>query len=268
MAMVRSAGRVVAAGAALGITSYAAWVAATWLRYGRGALCDQDTDPLLDRFIPTYEVAERHRIRISAPPAIVFAAAAEVDLEKSAAIRGIFRAREWLLGSDVPERDLPRPLLARSKALGWGILAYLPDREVVVGAVTQPWEADVTFRALPPYEFGAFAEPGHVKIAWTLRVEPLGTGASMFRTETRAVATDPTARAAFRKYWAFVSPGVKLIRTMALGLVKSEAERRAREAVESPASACQPRVSEDAIAIPVASSTQRAAVRRHGLRGS
>ena len=46
----------------------------------------------------------------------------------------------------------------------------------------------------------------------------------MHSTETRAVATDPTARAAFRRYWAFFSPGIVLIRLIAIRLVKARAQ--------------------------------------------
>ncbi|PYR46798.1 MAG: hypothetical protein DMF89_20885, partial [Acidobacteria bacterium] len=53
---------------------------------------------------------------------------------------------------------------------------------------------------------------------------------SMFRTETRVATTDPTARAKFRRYWSFFSPGIILIRWMSLGPLKAEAERRARVA--------------------------------------
>jgi hypothetical protein len=67
-----------------------------------------------------------------------------------------------------------------------------------------------------------------VKIIWSLRADPLGPDDSMFRTETRAVATDDFARLKFRRYWALVSPGVALIRHASLGPVKAEAERRTR----------------------------------------
>jgi hypothetical protein len=97
--------------------------------------------------------------------------------------------------------------------------------------VTRPWEPDVTFHALPPDEFAAFRQPGFVKIAWTLRVDPIDDGTSMFRTETRAVATDGNARARFRGYWALASPGIALIRRFSLGPLKAAAERRARGAV-------------------------------------
>jgi hypothetical protein len=93
------------------------------------------------------------------------------------------------------------------RALGWVVLAEKPGCEIVVGAVTQPWEANVTFRSVSTERFAAFNEPGYVKIVWTLRADAIGDAASIFRTETRAVATDASATREFRRYWAFLSPG-------------------------------------------------------------
>jgi hypothetical protein len=112
--------------------------------------------------------------------------------------------------------------------IGWGVLAERPGREIVMGAVTQPWLADVVFRPLPPEQFARFNEPGYVKIAWTLRADPAGETRSVFRTETRVVATDPGARRKFRRYWSFASPGIVLIRWLMLGPLKAEAEARVR----------------------------------------
>jgi hypothetical protein len=50
----------------------------------------------------------------------------------------------------------------------------------------------------------------------------------MFHTETRVTTTDQTARTKFRWYWARFSPGIVLIRRGMLGLLKTDAERRAR----------------------------------------
>ena len=134
-----------------------------------------------------------------------------------------------ILGATPDDRLRPRGLLAETQSLGWGVLADVPGREIVVGAVTRPWEANVTFRALPPDQFAAFSEPGYVKIVWTLRAEPISPTESLFRTETRAIATDHAARAKFRRYWSFLSPGIIVIRWAMLGPLKSEAERRARQ---------------------------------------
>ncbi len=94
----------------------------------------------------------------------------------------------------------------------------------------KPWEPNPTFRALPPEEFRHFDEPGLVKIAFTLRADPLAVDRSIFRTETRAIATDAAARHRFRTYWAFLSPGIVLIRWAMLRPVKRAAERRFRAA--------------------------------------
>jgi hypothetical protein len=151
-----------------------------------------------------------------------------MDIESGAIVRAIFKAREWLLHSKPDNALRPRELVAEMKSLGWGILAELPGREIVFGGATRPWEANPIFRALPPDEFAEFREPGYVKILWTLRADPSGSNQCMFRSETRAVATDPAARNRFRLYWAFLSPGIIAIRRALLPKVKAAAERRWR----------------------------------------
>ena len=221
------------AAGALGVVTgaYASYVGMTWLRYGHPAPAGaDDVDPLLDQFMPACEVAERHHIQVAAPAEVTFAAACEQDLMALPVARAIFKAREVLLGSEPDSAAHPRGLLALTKSLGWGVLAEVPGREVVMGAVTQPWEANVVFRSLSPHEFTAFDEPDYVKIVWTLRADPIGANTSIFRTETRAVATDSTARAKFRRYWAFLSPGIILIRWASLKPLRADAERRPRPA--------------------------------------
>lgn len=189
----------------------------------------EERDDLLDQFMPVYDVVERHRIAVAAPPGIVLRAAKEQDLTRSRAIRAIFRARELALRASPDDRIRPKGLLEDMLSLGWGVLAERPGREIVVGAVTKPWEPNVTFRALPADRFAAYNEPGFVKIVWTLRADPVGAHGSLFLTETRAVAADPAARARFRRYWAFVSPGIAAIRRLSLRPLKRAAESRVRD---------------------------------------
>jgi hypothetical protein len=227
--ILRSAGWWLASGLGLAAASYAAYVGVTWSRYGKRAHADeQDADPLLDRFLPDPEAGERHHVRVDAPAEITLAAACDMDLESSAIVRGIFKARELILGAEPAEMARPRGLAEQVKAIGWGVLAEIPGREIVFGAVTRPWEANVAFRAVPPNEFAAFDEPDYVKIVWNLRADPVGPAASVFRTETRVATTDPRARAKFRWYWSFFSPGIWLIRWVSLAPLRREAERRAR----------------------------------------
>ena len=225
-----SAVKLLGAAAGVAAGAYAAYVAMAWRRYGHPSMpASDEADAQLDRFMPVYDVVDRHHERIEASAGVTLEAAKEMEVFNVPLVHAIFAMRGLLLGSS-RERWKPRGLLEETRALGWVILHELPDREIVMGAVTRPWEADVTFRSIAPERFAAFAEPGYVKIVWTLRADPLGEDASMFRTETRAVATDALARRKFRRYWAFLSPGIVLIRRLLLRPLRSDAERRASRA--------------------------------------
>jgi hypothetical protein len=224
----RTNGRCLAAAAGIAAGAYAAYVATAWARYGHApAPAEGEEDPLLDRFMPVYDVVGRQHRRIAAPAAATLAAARSMNLLESPVARAIFKGRELILGATPDDRPRPRGLLAQVQSLGWAVLAEIPDREVVVGAVTKPWEPNVTFRAVAADQYAAFTEPDYVKIVWNLRADPIDATRSIFRTETRAVATDASARAKFRWYWACFSPGMMLIRWVSLGPLATDAERRA-----------------------------------------
>lgn len=206
--------------------AYVAHTAYTWLRYGDVRLPGPaEQDPLLDRFMPRYDVVDRMHVSVKAPAGVTLAAAERQDLMNAPGVHVIFRMRQFAMGMGLKEKELPRPLIEQVKALGWVELARVPGREVVMGAVTQPWKGNVIFRSIPPDEFAAFNEPGYVKIAWTLRADPAGDGC-VFRSETRAIATDAISQRRFRKYWSLVAPGVWLIRRLSAAPMRRDAEAR------------------------------------------
>lgn len=179
---------------------------------------------LLAPFIPVFDIDEHHSIRIHAPAEKVFAAACDLDIDRIWLSRLIFRLRELLFHSQPPDPNLPHGFLSKMQALGWGVLSETPGHTIVMGAVTQPWESNVRFHALPPPDFARHAAPDQVKIAWAIWVEPDGND-TLLRTETRAVATDPPSRRRFRRYWWLVSPGIRLIRHAILRAVRSKLAR-------------------------------------------
>jgi hypothetical protein len=201
------------------------YVTTTWYRYGRPDR-PVPNDPMLDRFMPEYEVAERHETRVRAPAPGTWDAARALDLKRSPVIRAIFAGRELAMRSARNQPTKPAKFLEEVLQLGWRILAEEPGRELILGAVTKPWEPNVRFRRLEPEAFAAFQEPGYAKIAWTLVVEPRDADTSLFRTETRVVTTDPESRARFRRYWSVFSPGIKVIRWETLRLVRRAAEQQ------------------------------------------
>jgi hypothetical protein len=236
---MRVAAEGIAGAAALAALGYAACAGVAWTRFGHAAKARSrdEEDSLLDSFMPLYDVVERHRVHVDATAEVTLGVARDMNVFDSTIVRAIFKGRELLMGAVPPPEGvaLPPGLVPAALRLGWGVLSDEAGHEIVLGAVTRPWEPNPVFRDLLPRDFATFAEPDCVKIAWTLRADPLPDGTCTFRTETRALATDVGARAKFRNYWALVSPGVTLIRRMMLEPVRLEAERRARVAAEGPA---------------------------------
>src|SRR3954469_19377469 len=102
---LRASARWLAAGVGLTAAAYGAYVGMTWYRYGHAAPpTPEEQDPLLDRFMPSYDVADRHHVRIAAPSAVTLAAAREMDLQGLPLVRAIVRAREVILGATPDNR--------------------------------------------------------------------------------------------------------------------------------------------------------------------
>ena len=218
-------GRGLAIGAGLAVAGYAGLVA--WNRFRYGRVCREEAGGLLDRFIPSPEILERHHIDVAAPAEVVMEAARRLTLLESPVVRAIFKMRELALGGEPDSREHPGGLLEQARSIGWVVLAERLDREIVLGAVTMPWVANPVFRSIPAGEFEAFREPGYVKIVWSLRADPVDSGHTVFHTETRASTTDVDAQRRFRRYWSFVAPGVELIRVAMLKAIRKDAERQA-----------------------------------------
>lgn len=180
------------------------------------------TGPLYP-FIPTPDVRERHSTLVHAPAEVVFQVARAFDLLSVPLIHGIVSLRQRLLNSRRVERS-PQPFLDEALTMGWGLLRSEPGRLFIAGAACQPWLADVVFTPIPPASFAAYQEPGHVKIAWTLEAEPVTPQSARLSTETRAVATDPSARSRFRRYWRWARFGILPIRWVMLPAIRRRAE--------------------------------------------
>lgn len=179
--------------------------------------------------MPEADVRDLHEIRVRAPAELVLKVAETFDVQSLRPVRALFWLRARLLGATVGPARWPRGLVAETLALGWSELALEPGKQRVMGAVTRPWEANVCFTAVAPEHFLAFSEADRVKIVWTLESESESPGVTLFRTETRALATDEGARRKFRRYWRTFGPGIVLIRLLLLPALRHEAERRQRD---------------------------------------
>lgn len=182
---------------------------------------------LIEDYLPEFDVSDYRETRVRADPDRAYAALRSLDINRSPIVRTLFaiRALPARLRGKAPASAPPaKSLLDQTLEIGWRILDERPGREIVVGAVTRPWEAVVRFRGLAPQEFIDFEEPGFTKIAWSNRVRTVEPGFSVLSLETRVLATDRGSRRRFRRYWLAVGLGIRLIRVEALRLVKRDLE--------------------------------------------
>ena len=221
MTFLRTAART----ATLASAAYLGYAAVSWIRYGNIKRA-KTYDALLNGVMPEYEVGVRHRITVNAPLDITYDTIRDTEIERSPIVRALFRTREIVLKAKRVEQRLPHALVEEMAALGWTVLAEEQGREIVLGTATQPWKPNPVFRSMHPTKFADFTEPGHAKIAFSLRVDPVGEDRCEASTETRVQTTDAGSRALFRSYWAFLSPGVDVIRRVLLQQIKAEAEAR------------------------------------------
>ncbi|HET8712355.1 MAG TPA: hypothetical protein VFM23_01580 [Gemmatimonadales bacterium] len=181
----------------------------------------------IERFIPAWDIRTCHETIVQAPADTVFGVAEHFDLQSIPLVRAIFWLRAKLMRASATKRQ-PAGLAEETKRLGWGELMRRAGRELVMGAVTQPWQGDVKFTALPPNDFLGYAERDRVKIVWTIEAVPIEPALTLLRTETRVRAADQGGREKFLRYWRFARFGVVLIRWLHLPAVRRAAELQYR----------------------------------------
>ncbi len=175
----------------------------------------------LDRVAPAPALVEIDEVDLAAPPPAVWEHLRHQDLKDSPLVRALFAVRtlpERLAGHKVGAASLRLDDLGSTASHpGFQILAEDPGREVVVGAIGKVWHLEIPFVHVPNADaFRAFAEPGFVKVAWALRVAPLGDSGTRVTVEVRVDATDADSWTKFRRYFTLIGPGSHFIRSSLL----------------------------------------------------
>ncbi len=205
---------------------------------------------LLDHLLPAARKVEVDTIELAAPPAVVWDHVRHGDLADSPFARALFALRTLpsrltgappeptgvriddlrstpelpgfqLLGDDpprnvedgvpsatdsAPQGGAPPPLRGLRPPSGF-------PRELTVGAIGKVWKLDIPFVHVDgPEAYAAFAEPGWIKVAWAIRVEPLGDASSRVTVEVRVDATDDASWERFSLYWHVIGPGSHFVR--------------------------------------------------------
>jgi hypothetical protein len=155
----------------------------------------------LDELMPRWQFAERHEIRIAAPPERIYSAIRNVTageirfFQILTSIRCMGRCREK---ESILRAPPAKPILDVALGSGFRILADDAPRELVIGTRVAPR----TFAVM------------------NFHVDRDG----LVTTETRVFAQTDAARRKFGIYWRFIRPGSGIIRRSWLEAIKRRAE--------------------------------------------
>jgi hypothetical protein len=171
----------------------------------------------LDRLVPGPHLLEIDRIDLAAPAARVWERVRHGQLAQSLPIRALFAIRSIASG---PHTSLAASSTFRIDDLkstrehpGFEILVDEPPCEMAVAAIGKVWRLDIPFvHVANADEYAAFAQPGFIKVAWSIRVLPRGERQSHIELELRVEATDVRSWRKFRRYFHLIGPFSRAIR--------------------------------------------------------
>jgi hypothetical protein len=197
---------------------------------------EQVISTVLDRLVPSFQAVERHSTTIAASPDQVWAALSQVtasELRMFRVLMGVRALPGRLARSPRARFDADEPLLGWAVRFGFSILGEDARRELVVGAIGQPWRlaGGRGMAVAGGQDFAAFDQPGYAKMAANFRLDLIAGGrATRLSTETRVACTDPSSARRFGRYWRLIRPASGAIRRSWLTAIKRRAERADGEA--------------------------------------
>ena len=196
-------------------------------RPGNGAAGKRANPVDLDDLIPSPRYTLRHSRAIDASPEDVWDALHELPVSAFPLTWSLEALR--LLPARIAGKTHP-PLAGRSflEITPIPVLFSRRPRIVILGGISQAWRlgGGATPQALDAAALRGWSQPGWIKVAMDVRLEPIHQGTSL-RTETRVIVTDPRSDRAFARYWLIVRPAAATIRREVLRVTARRAEARA-----------------------------------------
>jgi hypothetical protein len=181
---------------------------------------------LIDDHLPNADFAERHALRVHAPPERAYAAARRLDLSGSLLVKALFGLRSLpglFTGKGLRRGEGLGTTMDRLLRNGFVLLDERPPHEFVLGLVGRFWTPAGGIERIDAAKLRGFDKPGMAVAAWNFTILPTDEG-SLVATETRVRCTDDDARRSFGRYWRVVKPFSGLIRMEALRAIRRTAE--------------------------------------------
>lgn len=172
---------------------------------------------MLEHLVPLPRKVEIDVVDLAAPPAAVWDYVRHENLADSPLVRALFALRTLpsrLSGGPAePLRLCIDDIRSTPEAPGFQVLGDESGHELTVGAIGKVWQLDIPFVHVDgPEGYMGFTEPGWIKVAWAIRVEPRSEAGTHLVIEVRVDATDEASWAKFVRYWEIIGPGSHFIR--------------------------------------------------------
>ena len=181
----------------------------------------------LDRVVPTPALREIDEVDLAVPIARAWDLLRHGDIGGSPLVHALFALRTLPDRLAARQASAPELRIDGMKSTpdqpGFQVLVDEIGHEVVVGAIGKVWHLEIPFVHVADADhFRAFSAPGFVKVAWAIRISPLGEHDTHVVLELRVDATDAGSWAKFRRYFAAIGPGSRFIRRSILSSLARE----------------------------------------------
>jgi hypothetical protein len=188
--------------------------------------------PLINEYLPEYDVRVIHRTRVHAPASRIYNAFRSTDLAESVLVRICLALRAFPGAFLSPVRGLRRirirlgsPVTLRDfETHGFRVLAENPPYELLIGLIGSFWKPDGGLLPVDAVSFKGPQSSGTARVAWNFSIAEQKNGTCDLATETRVICADAKSRRYFGWYWVLVRPGSGLIRRYMLRSIRKKAE--------------------------------------------
>jgi hypothetical protein len=153
--------------------------------------------PRIDEFLPLYDVSAFYKVRITAPPSVVYQGLLHSDFNKPWLVRVLMTIRT---GKRPPRNRVPGDLPQRLEGTSFVILDDVPGEELVIGVAGKFWRPDGgRCLDLTASDLVGFAGAGYAKAAWNFRLR-VESECTVLSAETRIKCFGRASLWKFRTY--------------------------------------------------------------------
>lgn len=171
---------------------------------------------LQDKYLPEFDFVSSHGIIVKAPADKIYPTVRDLKFKNPALSYWLMKLR----GMSPPKYFSIEHL----KDSRFVVLEEIPDKEIIIGLIGQPWTPSGNLQIFQSQNFITFNDPSYIKASWIFELIAVTSTTTELRTETRIACHATKVKRRFGTYWFFIKPFSGLIRKAMLSAIKSEME--------------------------------------------